>query len=286
MSGRSLIRRRAARLVLAAAIGLAAGPAGHLYGVAGATRVVSLVPAATEMLFALGAGDLVVGVSSFDRWPPQVESLPRVGALIDPDVERVLSLRPDLVVVDPAQRGLIAQLGAAGIRTYPYATGSLSDVLTHAAQLAAAVGRPAEGARFAAGMRARLDAVAERVAGRPRPTVLLVFGRRPGAFSELWVNGGVGFLADLVELAGGQELFADLGRPSFRASLEALLAHPPQVVIEADSDSTAEALAREWRSLPGFEEVRVVRLDPAAALVPGPRVVDTAEQLADALHGR
>jgi iron complex transport system substrate-binding protein len=246
-------------------------------------RVVSLVPAATEMLYALDSGDLVVGVSSYDRWPPEVAALPKVGALIDPDVERVLALRPDLVVVDPAQRGLIAQLAAAGIDAYPYATGSLQDVIEHASALGVAIGRPERGRRLAGALRARLDAVAAAVAGHPRPSVLLVFGRRPGAFSELWVNGGDGFLADLLRLSGGQGLFEHLDRPSFRASLEALLANPPAVVIEAD-DAPREALESQWRALPGFAAVRVVRLDPSVALVPGPRVVETAELLARALH--
>lgn len=266
-------------LVLLPAPGAATGPLQP-------PRVVSLVPAATEMLFALGAGDLVVGVSSYDSWPPEVASLPRVGALIDPDVERVLSLRPQVVVVDPSQSGLIAQLRAAGIRPYPYATGSLEAIIEHAAGLGEAVGRAADGQRLAADLRARLAAIAAEVAGRPRPAVLLVFGRRPGAFAELWVNGGVGFLADLVEIAGGDGLFADLERPSFRASLEVLLARPPEVVIEADADSDLATLRGEWHGLPGFDSVRVVRLDPETALVPGPRVIETAELLAQALHAR
>ena len=67
------------------------------------TRIISLVPSATEMLFAMGAGPRVAAVSSYDRYPPEVERLPRVGALVDPDVERILSLRPDLVVAYASQ---------------------------------------------------------------------------------------------------------------------------------------------------------------------------------------
>ena len=78
-------------------------------------RIVSLIPATTEMLFAVGAGDRVVGVGSFDRFPPEVEKLPRVGALLDPDVERILALRPDLVVVYRSQTDLLAQLARAQI---------------------------------------------------------------------------------------------------------------------------------------------------------------------------
>src|SRR6185503_3867333 len=94
------------------------------------SRIVSLVPAVTEMLFALGAGPKVVGVSSFDHFPPEVERVPRVGALLDPDVDRILSLRPDLVVVYRSQSDVLAQLGRANIPVFVYAHAGLADVTT------------------------------------------------------------------------------------------------------------------------------------------------------------
>ncbi len=92
-------------------------------------RIVSVVPSVTESLFAIGAGPRVVGVGSFDKYPPEVERLPRVGALIDPDVERILSLRPDLVVTYASQDDLNAQLAHAGIRTFPYKHGGVDEIL-------------------------------------------------------------------------------------------------------------------------------------------------------------
>ncbi len=77
-------------------------------------RIVSLVPSATEMLFAMGAGSKVAGVSSFDRFPPDVQRLPKVGALVDPDVERILSLRPDLVIAYASQRDFLGRLARSG----------------------------------------------------------------------------------------------------------------------------------------------------------------------------
>ena len=94
-----------------------------------ARRIVSLVPNVTEMLFAVGAGSQVVGVSTYDDFPPETKSLPRVGALLDPDTERILSLRPDLVIVYGSQTELESQFARAGIRVYAYRHGGVDNVL-------------------------------------------------------------------------------------------------------------------------------------------------------------
>src|SRR4051794_22989768 len=83
-------------------------------------RIISLIPAVTEMLFAIGAGPQVIAVSSFDEYPPEVKNLQRVGALLDPDVERILSLRPDLVVLFGSQEDLSKQLARANVATFSY----------------------------------------------------------------------------------------------------------------------------------------------------------------------
>ena len=112
-------------------------------------RIVSLVPAVTEMLFAIGAGPRVVGVSSFDHFPPEVERLPRVGALLDPDVERILSLRPDLVVVYRSQTDVLAQLGRAQVPPFVYSHAGLADVTVTLRRLGERIGAAAEAERLA-----------------------------------------------------------------------------------------------------------------------------------------
>ncbi len=112
------------------------------------TRIISLVPAVSEMLFAIGAGPQVVAVSSFDDYPPEVLKLPRVGALLDPDLERILSLRPDLVIVYESQVDLRRQLERASIPTFVYKHAALADVTATIRQLGARVGRD-EGAAAA-----------------------------------------------------------------------------------------------------------------------------------------
>src|SRR5215212_2180617 len=140
-------------------------------------RIVSLIPAVTEMLFAIGAGQQVVAVSSFDKFPPEVAKLPRVGALLDPDLERILSLRPDLVVIYGSQTDLKAQLERARIPLYSYSHAGLADVTTTIRQVGIRIGRDAAAARLAGSIEAQIAATRARVAGRTRPRTLVVFER-------------------------------------------------------------------------------------------------------------
>jgi iron complex transport system substrate-binding protein len=257
-------------------------------------RIISLVPAATEMLFAMGAGPEVVGVSSFDRFPIEVESLPKVGALVDPDFERILTLRPTLVVVYGSQDELINRLGRTSIGMYRYqhaVEDGLADIPRTLRALGERVGHAAGAEAVAAGIEQDLDEVRALVRGRPRPATALVFGREPGALRGIYVSGGVGFLHDLVEVAGGRDVFDDIQRESLQASTEVMLARRPEVILELrTSSTTSEAIETErsvWNRLPALPAVRNNRVhiltDPALA-IPGPRIARAARAFMAALH--
>lgn len=257
-----------------------------------ATRIVSLVPALTEMLFAIGAGPQVVAVSSYDDFPPEAARLPRVGALLDPDVERILALRPDLVVTYGSQDTLETQLTNAGIRTFSYRHGGLETILTTLAELGAATGRTTDAARAVTNIRQQLDAVRTRVRGRSRPRVLLVFGREPRSLRQLYVSGGVGFLHEMLETAGGMNVFADVRRESVQPSSETLLARAPEIVLEIHENRTiagaeADRERAVWgalASIPAVRNGRIHFLNGDYMTVPGPRVGLATEAFARALH--
>jgi len=255
------------------------------------SRIISLIPSVTEMLFAMGAGEQVVGVSSFDTYPPEAAKKARVGALLNPDFERILSLKPDLVVVYVSQTDLIGRLQRVGVPTFVYQHTGLADVGTTIASLGDRVGRASEASRLVRDINTGLAAVRQSVAGRPRPRVALVFGREAGTLRNIFVSAGVGFLHDLVETAGGQNAFADVKRESIQVSSEAVLARAPEVVVEAhQSNWDAAATAREqavWRTLPALPAVRANRIHIVAddrLFIPGPRVVDAARILAGVIH--
>jgi iron complex transport system substrate-binding protein len=256
------------------------------------TRVISLVPSVTEMIFAMGAGSIVVGVSSYDHYPPDVERLPRLGALVDPDFERILTLRPDLVIVYGSQEDLVRRLTAAGIASFSYQNGGLDNVTATIRRLGDRLGRTGDARELEARIESGLDRVRQTVSGRPRPRTALIFGREGGSLRGLYASGGVGFLHDLVELAGGDDAFGDVRRENLQVSTEMLLARRPDVVIEihASEGWTPARLAEErhvWDALPALPAVRTGRvylLADNSLSIPGPRVADIAERFARLLH--
>jgi iron complex transport system substrate-binding protein len=255
-------------------------------------RIISLVPALTEMLFAIGAGPQVVAVSSYDEFPPEVKSLPRVGALLDPDMERILALRPDLVLSYGSQTEVQSQLARVKIRVFSYRHAGLTGVFTTLTELGAAVGRTAESERLAREIRTGLDGIRERVRGRPRPRTLLVFERDPASLRGIYVSGGVGFLHEMLGIAGGVNVFADVARESVQPSIETILARAPEVILEVRATgllATADAAQakRVWgtlASVPAVQSGRMAILTGEHLVVPGPRVVQGTEAFARALH--
>ena len=254
----------------------------HSRTLAPAHRLVSLVPAVTEMLFALGAGDDVVGVSSYDRYPPEALKKPKVGALVDPDFERILSLKPTLVVVYGTQTDLLARLERAGITTYKYELAGLPNVTATIRGLGERIGRGSAARELADRIDNDLAAIRKSVATFPHPKTALIFGREAGTLRGIYASGGIGFMHDMLEAAGGQDVFGDVKRQSLQATTEMLLARAPDVIIEAyPSDGwPADKIARErdvWRALPSLPAVRnnrVYVLSDDRLSVPGPRVVE------------
>jgi cobalamin transport system substrate-binding protein len=256
-----------------------------------ARRIVSLVPNLTEMLFAVGAGPQVVGVSSYDDFPPDVQSRPRVGALLDPDTERILSLKPDLVVVYGSQTGLEGQFARVGIRVYAYRHAGIANVLQTIRDLGALSGHKEEGDRVTARLQSQLDGIRARVRGRTRPKTMLVMGRDVLALRGVYVSGGVGFLHELLDVAGGEDAFGDVRREGVQPSNETMIVRAPQVIIELRRETPPPDVVRKeravWSQLPSIPAVRNGRvhlLYGGYLLAAGPRLAEAAETLARTIH--
>jgi iron complex transport system substrate-binding protein len=255
-------------------------------------RIVSLIPATTEMIFAMGAGNRLVGAGNFDRFPPEVEKLPRVGGLIDPDTERILALRPDLVIVYATQTDLRQQLDRAGVPAFLYEHRAMPDIMETIRRLGARIGAAESAERVAAGMERSLADIRTAVAGSPRLRTMLVFGRERGTLRGVFASGGYGFLADLLDVAGSDNVFGDIKQQSVQASAEMILTRRPDAIVELryGDDNRAVNIDQElsaWNALPSLPAVRGHRLYLLVGdefVVPGPRIVNAARRLAQALH--
>lgn len=254
-------------------------------------RIISFIPAVTEMLFALGAGDQVVAVGSFDRFPAEIQNLPRVGALLDPDLERILSLRPDLVTVYGSQSDLRAQLERAKVPIFVYSHADLSDVTKTILDLGARVGRPERARGLAADIERKLSALRQQVANAPRPRTLIIFGRESFTLRGIYASGGYGFIHDMVIAAGGDNVFADLKQQAVQATTELIIARRPDVILELRAEPLPPEQQRQelasWQplsSVPAVRNGRVHILADRRTVVPGPRVAEGAELIARILH--
>jgi iron complex transport system substrate-binding protein len=274
-------------VVAATALVIAQAPA------AAPRRIVSLIPAVTEMLFAMGAGPQVVGVGSFDNYPPEAHTRARVGGLIDPHIERILSLRPDLVVVYSTQDDLESQMERARVPVFLYEHAGLPDVAATIRALGRRVGQEQRGAALATQIDEAIADIRRRVAGRTQPRTLLIFGRDDGrTLRGVYASGGRGFLHDMLVVAGGANVFADVDRQSVQATSELILARAPDVILEisataATSSNSTERDLRAWdvlAAVPAVRNRRVHLLAGSEMVVPGPRLANAARRMAQALH--
>jgi len=252
-------------------------------------RIISLIPSVTEMLFAIGAGPRVVGVGSFDRYPPEVLTRTKVGGLIDPDIERIISLKPDLIVVYATQTDLRTQMDRAHIPIYLYQHSGLPDITTTIRAVGKRVGNERAAEELARQIEDDIAATRRRVAGRPRPRTLLVFGRDPETLRGIYASGGIGFLHDMLEAAGATNVFADVKGQSIQATSEVILARAPDVILEIgiDTASSPGRNLRAWDALASVPAVRMHRIYQVRGdemMNPGPRVARAIQRMAGALH--
>lgn len=259
---------------------------GRSVALAGAPRrVVSLVPSVTEVLFAIGAQDLLVGVTDFCDYPPAARAKPRVGGMLAPSLETLVRLQPDVVVATTAgnREETFDQIERLKIPVYLVNPASVADVLDLIRRLGALTSHSGEAARVVAGLETRIKVVTGAVAGRIRPRVLYVLWPDP-----VIVPGRGSLVGELVALAGGDSVTADQPDAYPRLSLEAAVARAPEVIILASHSSGQGQMAREkwerFKSLPAVRSGRVYTADGNLLHRYGPRIADGLELLARLLH--
>jgi iron complex transport system substrate-binding protein len=248
------------------------------------------------MLYALGAGDRVVGVTSFCHYPPEVREKPKVGSYLNPNMEAILGLRPDLVVVLEEHGALRDQLERVGLKVMAIQHNDLAGIERSLVELGSRLGDPAAGVREAAKVREGLAEVRAKAASLPRRKTIFIIGRTPGTVQDLMVVGRGPFLNELIEAAGGANLFRDTIGFYPRIPREEIYAGAPEVILdmgdmavtdgvtEAHKRSVVDLWARAFPKLPAVREGRVYAVAEDHFVVPGPRVVEAARDLLRMIH--
>ncbi|MBI3797236.1 MAG: cobalamin-binding protein [Deltaproteobacteria bacterium] len=245
-------------------------------------RLVSLAPSVTETLFALGAGEQLVGICTFCDFPPEVERIDRIGSYVAPNVEAIIAKAPDVVIgVPPNSPEAVAALQRAGLRVVIVQVDTLEQIEAAMRTIAHEAGRDAQGEALLEALRQRMAAVRARLEGAPPRRVLMVVGQNP----LIAVGSGI-FLNELITQAHGLNIAADTHQQWPRLSLEVAVAKQPEVIIDGSmgSEETGEAqLLGVWQNFPELPAVRNGRLygrRSYALLRPGPRVAEGFEELA------
>ena len=256
------------------------------------SRIVSLAPSVTEVLFAVGAGDRVVGVTDWCRRPVEVAGLPRVGGHVDPSLEAVAALRPDLVVLEEANADVRRRLERLGLNVLTVEHRNLAGVLESLTVVGEACGVADGAAALRAELEGRLETVRITVASRRPVRALLVVGRdiASGELRDVFAAGRGTFLGELLEAAGGVNACPVDAVRYPTLTREALMRLAPEVVVElapelVDRDG-AERLIAAWGRLgvPAARNGRVHVVLDDGPMIPGPGVIDTLEMLADLLE--
>jgi iron complex transport system substrate-binding protein len=259
-------------------------------------RIVSTAPSFTETLFAVGAGDRVIAVSTYCHYPPQVDELPRVGTYLNPNIESIARLRPDIVLVHSEQSDAIEQLSKVGIQSVGLKNTTLEDTLATMVQIGAAVGNKEQGLALERGLRAKLRDIERRASGKPRRSLLFVVGRTPGRLDGLIAVGKGSFLNELIRIAGGRNVLSDSPVAYPRISLESVMRLDPDVIVDMGdmavtsgvTEKHKQSVVKLWESQPAIRAVKEKHVFAVAAdifVVPGPRVTEAAEEFSRMLFG-
>ena len=255
-------------------------------------RIVSTAPSMTETLFALGLGDRVVAVSQYCHYPPEAAKRPKIGSYLRPNVEAIVGLRPDLVLLQAKTPDSVAgQLERMKLPILEVEHGDLERMYAGIREIAARCGVPERGVKLESEIRARLDAIRRRTAGRPRRSLVFIVGRSPGRLDNLIAVGKGSYLNELIAIAGGVNALATTALPYPKLSLESMLGLNPDVLVDMGDMAETVGVTEEhkrhvvalWQRQPALKS-RVFAVASDIFVVPGPRVAEAAEAFEQMLH--
>lgn len=247
-------------------------------------RIVSLAPNLTEIVYAVGAGPRLVGNTTYCDYPREANQVTKVGDTLHPSVERILALRPQLILVSTASQleTFARQLDEQQIAVYVTDPRDLDGVLRSIVSVGDLLGQRAEAERVAGQLRERAARVEEATRSRQPVSVFYQLSAEP-----LYTAGHDSYITDLVRRAGGRSVTADVPGAWPRYSDEAALSSRPEAIVMATGGSMGEAnadIAAALKNSPAARSGRIIKINGDYLSRPGPRLVDGLEQMARSLH--
>ena len=254
--------------------------------------IITFGPNITETVYALGQGDRIVGVTNFCDYPPEAQTKKRVGGYLDPDLETITALSPQLIIL-PGKMEKLAQLAEQNqFKILNAHMDDMKSIHSSIRAIGAALDCTGNAEALLNKIDADLDAIRAALKDRPRLKVLLINTRQSHDLNNIFTVGKLSFMSELTTIAGGENIFNDTEKPYFEASKESIVARAPDVIVEfhAGENISPEEQARyiaDWNELstvPAVQNKRVHLFLESYGLRPGPRVGLIAAQLAKMLH--
>jgi iron complex transport system substrate-binding protein len=249
-------------------------------------RIISIAPSVTEILFALDLGERIVGVSSYCNYPPEAKRKERVGGYINPSMEKIVALHPDLVIqtADGDLKTFVDRLASLGIPIYITNPRSVTEVMDSILRIGEVTSTSKGAQNLVSSMGQKIQDIQRRVQGQPQPRVLHAMSVDP------LISSGKGtFVHDLILLAGGKNVAETARGKHPQLSMEEVMARDPEVILLSamlSSDSLQEQKKwwQRWREISAVRSGRIYAVEADLILRPSPRIVKGLKEVARALH--
>ncbi|NOY87437.1 MAG: ABC transporter substrate-binding protein [Deltaproteobacteria bacterium] len=256
-------------------------------------RIISLAPSITEVLFSLGLGDRVVGVTRYCDYPPEALEKPKIGGYFDINYEAIIIANPDLVVLLKEHDKPRENLKRLGIETLTVDHSSVDGIMESIRLIGKKTGKMEAAEKILLTIGKRIERVKNLTVGLTRPSVMVAVGRnlQTGAAGAVYISGKDGFYDELISMAGGKNAYTEDTLKFPALSAEGVARLNPQVIIEMVPDvtdtQTDEKMMKKWRSIPRLDAVRKGRVyvfNEDYVVIPGPRFVLLLEEMARVIH--
>lgn len=253
-------------------------------------RIVSLSPNVTEIIYGLGAWDRVVGVTMYSDFPAEAKTLPKVGGWVNPNLEAIVNLKPDLVIFLKDQDRIFGDnIRKLGLNTLSVdSNNSIKDIQNSILQLGKVLQKEKEAKSLTARIRSNLEEMSSKTSKVPKKRVLFIVGRNPGTLEDIYVIGRDNYINEIINLAGGVNVVKS-DRFALKIAKDALLSLDPEVIIEIAYDKTdnRDSAIETWSALKEISAIKnneVHIVSSSELLHPSQRVIDGANILARILH--
>ncbi len=256
-------------------------------------RIITPAPNFTEILFALGLGDRVVGLSDFCHYPPEAMKKERIGGFLNPNLEKIVSLRPDLVIVPKTKNDIAQKLRSLKLHVLELPNETVADLLNAIGRIANATGVPQRGRRLRKKIETEIASLKRKYRNLPPVPTLIIVARSPDSVKDLYAAAPGTFLDELLTIAGGKNVLKRQVALYPKLSKESLIALNPQVILDTSltgqnlTTGTLKAALSPWETLASIDAVKNHRIYPItnpAITIQGPRIAESARYIAHLLH--